>query len=76
MNELDDLHHQCEVAAAGGAENVHGKVNILLQSHISRIRVEGFSLVSDANYVTEVHLVVCVCCILKFFIIIIIIIII
>ncbi|XP_050739858.1 activating signal cointegrator 1 complex subunit 3-like [Eriocheir sinensis] len=53
MNELDDLHNQCEVAAAGGAENVHGKVNILLQSHISRIRVEGFSLVSDANYVTE-----------------------
>ncbi|KAK8385131.1 hypothetical protein O3P69_012135 [Scylla paramamosain] len=53
MNELDDLHHQCEVAAAGGAENVHGKVNILLQTHISRIRVEGFSLVSDINYVTE-----------------------
>nr|XP_045603528.1 activating signal cointegrator 1 complex subunit 3-like [Procambarus clarkii] len=53
MNELDDLHHQCEVAAMGGAENVHGKVNILLQSHISRIRVDSFSLVSDVNYITE-----------------------
>lgn len=53
LNELDDLHHHCEVVAMGGAENVHGKVNILLQSHISRIRVESFSLVSDINYITE-----------------------
>ncbi|XP_042220102.1 activating signal cointegrator 1 complex subunit 3-like [Homarus americanus] len=53
LNELDDLHHQCEVAAMGGVENLHGKVNILLQSHISRIRVDSFSLVSDVNYITE-----------------------
>ena len=36
---------------AGGAENVHGKVNILLQTHISRGRVNSFSLQSDMNYV-------------------------
>ena len=36
---------------AGGAENVHGKVNILLQTHISRGRVNSFSLMSDMNYV-------------------------
>ncbi|KAK4325026.1 hypothetical protein Pmani_004371 [Petrolisthes manimaculis] len=53
MTELDDLHRMCEVAAAGGVENVHGKVNILLQTHISRIRVESFSLVSDVNYITD-----------------------
>ena len=39
--------------AAGGAENVHGKVNILLQSHLSRGRVNAFSLVSDLNYVVQ-----------------------
>lgn len=54
MNELDDLHQQCEVVAMGGAEHIHGKVNILLQSHISRIRVDSFSLVSDINYITDV----------------------
>lgn len=53
MNELDELHHNCEVPSFGGVENVHGKVNVLLQSYISRTRVEGFSLVSDMNYVTE-----------------------
>ena len=36
---------------AGGSENVHGKVNILIQTHISRGRVNSFSLVSDQNYV-------------------------
>ena len=37
----------------GGAENVYGKVNILLQTHISRGNVKSFSLVSDMNYVTQ-----------------------
>ena len=52
LSELDDLvHDNCEVPVAGGAENVYGKVNILLQTHISRGRVNAFSLVSDQNYV-------------------------
>ena len=37
MDELDDLtHDSCQVPVAGGSENVHGKVNILIQTHISR----------------------------------------
>ena len=32
---------------------MHGKVNILLQTHISRGRVNAFSLVSDLNYVVQ-----------------------
>ena len=35
------------------AENAYGKVNILLQTHISRGHVRAFSLVSDMNYVTQ-----------------------
>ena len=52
MDELDDLTHEhCTVPVAGGSENVHGKVNILLQSYISRGYVRSFSLISDQNYV-------------------------
>jgi activating signal cointegrator complex subunit 3 len=39
---------------AGGVENPHGKVNILLQTYISRGYVDGFSLVSDSAYVAQV----------------------
>ncbi|XP_068228501.1 activating signal cointegrator 1 complex subunit 3-like isoform X2 [Palaemon carinicauda] len=53
MAELNNLHVQCEVPAAGGVENVRGKVNILLQSYISRIKVDSFSLVSDINYIID-----------------------
>ena len=52
LDELDDLTHEnCTVPVAGGSENVHGKVNILLQTHISRGYVKSFSLISDQNYV-------------------------
>lgn len=37
----------------GGAENRHGKVNILLQSYISRATIDDFSLVSDTMYVAQ-----------------------
>ena len=54
MTELDDaIHDYCELPVKGGAENVYGKVNILLQTHISRGTVRSFSLVSDMNYVTQ-----------------------
>ena len=53
MTELDDaIHDYCELPVKGGAENVYGKVNILLQTHISRGTVRSFSLVSDMNYIT------------------------
>ena len=52
MEELDNLTHEyCEVPVKGGSENVYGKVNILIQTHISRGRVNAFSLVSDQSYV-------------------------
>ena len=54
MTELDDaIHDYCELPVKGGAENVYGKVNILLQTHISRGTVRSFSLVSDMNYITQ-----------------------
>jgi len=54
MNELDEATHDyCELPVKGGAENVHGKVNILLQTFISRGRVKSFSLISDMTYITQ-----------------------
>ncbi|XP_041463235.1 activating signal cointegrator 1 complex subunit 3-like [Lytechinus variegatus] len=54
MRELQDhLEDDCEMPAAGGVENAHGKVNILLQTFISRGNVDSFSLVSDSAYVAQ-----------------------
>ncbi len=42
MDELDDLTHEyCQVPVAGGSENVHGKVNILLQV-ITNAKYSGY----------------------------------
>jgi activating signal cointegrator complex subunit 3 len=51
--ELVSLMHSCPVPVKGGAENAHGKVNILLQSYISKEFVEAFSLVSDMAYTAQ-----------------------
>ncbi|XP_019851379.1 PREDICTED: activating signal cointegrator 1 complex subunit 3-like [Amphimedon queenslandica] len=54
LSELDQLlTNTCLLPVKGGTENVHGKVNILIQAHISQERVEGFSLVSDLSYVSQ-----------------------
>ncbi|GFO03568.1 activating signal cointegrator 1 complex subunit 3-like [Plakobranchus ocellatus] len=54
MEELDRLTGDgCEMIVKGGKENTHGKVNILLQSYVSRISVDSFSLVSDMAYVAQ-----------------------
>jgi antiviral helicase SLH1 len=37
----------------GGVGTPHGKTNVLLQAHISRARLEDFTLVSDTNYITQ-----------------------
>lgn len=52
-SELDELMGNCELVAQGGVENVHGKVNILLQTYLSRGRVDTASLISDQAYVTQ-----------------------
>lgn len=54
ISELDrHLQDSCQVRAFGGSENVYGKVNILLQTYISRGSLENFSLVSDQAYVVQ-----------------------
>ncbi|KAH7138864.1 Sec63 Brl domain-containing protein [Dendryphion nanum] len=37
----------------GGVATPNGKTNVLLQAHISRARLEDFTLVSDTNYITQ-----------------------
>lgn len=55
MDELETvLHETCEMQVPGGVENSYGKVNILLQSFVSRQHLESFSLVSDQSYVAQV----------------------
>eukprot|EP01126_Amoeba_proteus_P012623 TRINITY_DN1519_c1_g1_i3.p1 TRINITY_DN1519_c1_g1~~TRINITY_DN1519_c1_g1_i3.p1 ORF type:complete len:1370 (-),score=289.41 TRINITY_DN1519_c1_g1_i3:112-4221(-) len=43
----------CVLKVRGGSENSSGKVNILLQTYISRFTIESFSLVSDMSYVSQ-----------------------
>ena len=57
LPELDRmLEEVCHLPVAGGSENSHGKVNILLQNFVSQGRVDNFSLVSDQAYVAQVPL--------------------
>ncbi|CAG0885534.1 unnamed protein product [Cyprideis torosa] len=54
LEELDRLKlEECALPVAGGTENTYGKVNILIQAHIARARLDAFSLVSDASYVIQ-----------------------
>ena len=54
LDELDDyLHVECELPVSGGSENTHGKVNILLQTYISRGQVNSFSLLSDQSFIVQ-----------------------
>lgn len=56
LDELDQmLSNYCELPAAGGVENSYGKINILLQTYISRGEVDSFSLISDLSYVAQVR---------------------
>jgi activating signal cointegrator complex subunit 3 len=54
LDELDLLYNnQCHLPVKGGSENVHGKVNILIQSFVSRAQLTSFSLISDMSYVNQ-----------------------
>ncbi len=53
MQEMDSLYSDCPLPIAAGIENTTGKVNLLIQSFISRYRLDGFSLVSDMAYVSQ-----------------------
>ncbi|WVR09583.1 hypothetical protein IAU60_006653 [Kwoniella sp. DSM 27419] len=57
-NEVEELEaiNKSDVIpleVAGGATDRRGKVNILLQAHVSRVYIEDFALVSDAAYVAQ-----------------------
>ncbi|NWH78990.1 ASCC3 protein, partial [Piaya cayana] len=47
------LNDFCELPAPGGVENNYGKINILLQTYISRGEMDSFSLISDSAYVAQ-----------------------
>ncbi|XP_036024563.1 activating signal cointegrator 1 complex subunit 3 isoform X1 [Onychomys torridus] len=54
VEELDALlNNFCELSAPGGVENSYGKINILLQTYISRGEMDSFSLISDSAYVAQ-----------------------
>nr|XP_048700883.1 activating signal cointegrator 1 complex subunit 3 isoform X3 [Caretta caretta] len=54
IEELDALlNNFCELSAPGGVENSYGKINILLQTYISRGEIDSFSLISDSAYVAQ-----------------------
>ncbi|KAL8186311.1 UNVERIFIED_CONTAM: activating signal cointegrator 1 complex subunit [Gekko kuhli] len=43
----------CELPTPGGVENSYGKINILLQTYVSRGEMDSFSLISDSAYVAQ-----------------------
>uniref|UniRef100_A0A8D0L2G8 Activating signal cointegrator 1 complex subunit 3 n=1 Tax=Sphenodon punctatus TaxID=8508 RepID=A0A8D0L2G8_SPHPU len=54
IEELEVLLNDfCELPAPGGVENSYGKINILLQTYISRGEMDSFSLISDSAYVAQ-----------------------
>jgi antiviral helicase SLH1 len=55
QKELSALQEEGYVVTEvkGGVGTPHGKTNVLLQAHISRARLDDFTLVSDTNYITQ-----------------------
>ncbi|KAI9695239.1 MAG: hypothetical protein M1820_008758 [Bogoriella megaspora] len=52
--ELSNLKNEvCPCDIEGGIGTTHGKTNVLLQSYISRARLDDFALVSDCAYVAQ-----------------------
>lgn len=56
LSELEERLSECFLPVKGGVENTYGKVNILLQTYISRSLFDSFSLTSDLAYVAQVKL--------------------
>lgn len=53
LPELDQLSRGCDYQIKGGTETKHGKTNVLLQTFVSREKLESFSLIADLNYVSQ-----------------------
>lgn len=55
IDELESLlNENCELTVSGGTASVAGKVNILMQTYLSRGYIKNFSMVSDMAYITQV----------------------
>ncbi len=57
LSRLREEAVKCEVE--GGNDVAYAKTNILLQSYISRARLEDFALVSDSAYVAQIAVRIC-----------------
>ena len=56
QDELETiLDEHCRVNVLGGTTEIFGKVNILLQTFLSRGKVNSFSLMSDLSFITQVQ---------------------
>lgn len=54
QDELQSLlDEHCRVHVLGGTTEIFGKVNILLQTFLSRGKVNSFSLMSDLSFITQ-----------------------
>ena len=51
LTRLNEEATKCDIE--GGMDTAHAKTNVLLQSYISRARLEDFALVSDSAYVAQ-----------------------
>lgn len=51
--ELQKLIERVPIPIKEGIEEPSAKVNVLLQSYISQLKLEGFALMSDMVYVTQ-----------------------
>lgn len=51
--ELEKMLSSVPVPVRGGREDPSSKVNVLLQAHISRMKLDGYALNSDMVYVTQ-----------------------
>lgn len=54
LNSHDEDVRLPTCSPKGGTDTSQGKVNILLQAHISKAFVEDFALVSDTAYAAQV----------------------
>jgi activating signal cointegrator complex subunit 3 len=53
LPELDTLARGCTFEVKGGSETKHGKASILLQTFVSREKLDSFSLIADLNYISQ-----------------------
>ena len=50
--EMQKLVERVPVPVKGSTDEASSKVNVLLQSYISKLKLEGFALMSDMVYAT------------------------